>query len=268
MGWHSPRHLHHLAEVLRLAFADRNTFLGDPDFVDVPAFLSNNAYADSLRTTIDRSRATPSTSVRPGLGRTIEPEHTTHFSVIDAHGNAVALTTTINELYGSAVTVTGAGFLLNDEMDDFTSKIGVPNMFGLIQGEANAIAPEKRMLSAMTPTIVTDAAGEPVLVTGARGGPRIITAVLQVISNVIDFRMPIDAAVNAPRIHHQHLPDVLYYEAGGLDNTTIEALQAMGHTVEARSSYIGNAPTLLRRNGEWHGIADPRQGGKAAGTGN
>ncbi len=150
-------------------------------------------------------------------------------------------------------------------MDDFAAKPGEPNAFGLVQGEANAIEPGKRMLSAMTPTLVLAPDGEPLLITGARGGPRIIPAVFQVLSNVVDYGMDIAAAVSAPRIHHQHLPDILYYEAGGLPRETIGALEAMGHTVRPRNAYIGNSPSILRRPGRWTGVADPRAGGLAAG---
>lgn len=266
LGWNSPGTLHLLAEVMRRAFADRNHFLGDPDFVEIPlAMLVSREYAAERRADISPTMATPSEAVAPGvLAGVREPEHTTHFGVVDAAGNAVALTTTINELYGSAVTVAGAGFLLNDEMDDFTSKPGAPNLFGLVQGEANRIEPGKRMLSAMTPVIVLDPAGQPLLVSGARGGPRIITAVFQVLSNVVDHGMDVAAAVYAPRVHHQHLPDVLYFEAGGLSPTQVQALEALGHTVQPRDGYIGNAPSLLRRGGAWTGVADPRQGGAAA----
>jgi len=264
-AWHAPRALHRTGEAMRRAFADRNTFLGDPAFVDIPARLTERGYIDSLRATIDDAQSTPSPTVRPGLGVALESDHTTHFAVVDEYGNAVALTTTINDLYGSAVTVAGAGFLLNDEMDDFTSRPGVPNMYGLVQGAANSIEPGKRMLSAMTPTIVLARDGSPLLITGARGGPRIITAVLQVIGNVIDHDMDIGRAVWAPRLHHQHLPDVLFHEAGGLDSTTIAALAALGHTVRPYSGYIGNAPGILRRAGAWTGTADPRRGGLALG---
>lgn len=266
-GWHQPEHLHRTAEAMRRAFADRNAVLGDPDFADVPAArFTSEAYADSLRATIDPARATPSESIRPATAEveSSESDHTTHFSIVDATGNAVALTTTINNLYGAAVTVTGAGFLLNDEMDDFTAKVGAPNMFGLVQGAANAIEPRKRMLSAMTPTIVLDRTGAPLLVTGARGGPRIITAVLQVMSNVIDHGMPLERAVHAPRIHHQHLPDVLYFEEGGLLPADSAALEAMGHSVRPRDG-VGNAPAILRSGGRWVGVPDPRVGGKAGG---
>jgi gamma-glutamyltranspeptidase / glutathione hydrolase len=271
--WRSTQSLHLLAEAMRRAFADRNQFLGDPDFADVPAarFLSES-YAGRLRATIDSARATPSAEIRPGLDETAavmststaESDHTTHFSIVDALGNTVALTTTINELYGSAVTVAGAGFLLNDEMDDFTAKAGEPNMYGLVQGEANTIAPGKRMLSAMTPTIVLDSAGAVRLVTGARGGPRIITAVMQVLMNVVDHDMAPADAVHAPRIHHQHLPDALQYEAGGLLPDAVAALERMGHTVTSRDG-VGNAPAIVRVQGRWAGVPDPRVDGKAAG---
>lgn len=290
MGWHSAESLHVTAEAMRRAFADRNHYLGDSDFVDIPRTrLLSDTYHERLRETIDVDTVTPSSTVQPGgdqstrqsgsnrssaaapaLAAAAAPapgrdHHTTHFSIVDDLGNAVALTTTINSLFGSKVTVTGAGFLLNNEMDDFTSKPGEPNMFGLVQGEANAIAPEKRMLSAMTPVVVADENGDVLLVTGARGGPRIITAVFQVVSNVIDYDMSVAAAVDAPRIHHQHLPDVLYFERDGLTAAQIDSLAALGHTVEQRDGYIGNAPTVLRRDGAWHGIADPRQGGLAEG---
>jgi gamma-glutamyltranspeptidase / glutathione hydrolase len=264
-GWNSPRTLHLTAEAMRRAFADRNEFLGDSDFVPVPReqFLAS-AYADRLRAGIDEQRATPSAQVT--AGGSADGDHTTHFSIVDRHGNAVALTTTINSLYGSAVTVGGAGFLLNNEMDDFTAKPGVPNQFGLVQGEANAIEPGKRMLSAMTPTIVVRD-GAPVIVTGARGGPRIITAVWQVFSNIVDHGMPVGAAVNAPRIHHQHLPDILYYEAAGLPDAAIETLRTLGHDVRPRAGYVGVAPTIVRRGSQWLGVEDPRRGGARGAAG-
>ena len=265
MGWHSAAALHLTGEAMRRAFADRNHFLGDPAFVQFPReMLVSQEYADRLRATIDSDRATRSLDVRPGLMEQPEPANTTHFSIVDPAGNAVALTTTINELYGSAVTVSGAGFMLNDEMDDFAAKPGSPNMFGLVQGEANAIQPEKRMLSAMTPTIVLDTDGSVLLVTGARGGPRIITAVFQVISNIIDHDMDVGSAVHTPRIHHQHLPDVLYFEREGLTAEVIAELEALGHVVEPRGG-IGTAPTILRRDGVWTAVPDPRTGGLATG---
>ena len=202
LAWHSPEHLHLLAETMRRAFADRNHWLGDPDFVDFPReqFLSEE-YAAELRAGISLERATPSSEINPASGSDgSEAMHTTHYSVVDAAGNAVGLTTTINHGNGNAVVVEGAGFLLNNEMDDFASKPGSPNAFGLVQGEANAIAPYKRMLSAMTPTVVVRD-GQAYIVSGASGGPTIITGTLQVISNVIDFGMAINDAVRAPRVH-------------------------------------------------------------------
>ncbi|MEX1183373.1 MAG: gamma-glutamyltransferase [Gemmatimonadota bacterium] len=265
LGWHSQAALHLTGEAMRRAFADRNYFLGDPEFVVMPIdTLVSQEYADRLRAGIDRLQATPSTAVRPGIELRSEPEHTTHISVVDRRGNAVALTTTINDLYGSGVTVAGAGFVLNDEMDDFAAKPGTPNMYGLVQGYANAIEPGKRMLSAMTPTIVLDPEDDVLLVTGARGGPRIISAVFQVISNVVDYELEAAAAVHAPRIHHQHLPDVLYYESDGVTEAMISELREMGHTVMARSS-VGSAPTIVRRSGAWSAMSDPRSGGRAAG---
>jgi gamma-glutamyltranspeptidase/glutathione hydrolase len=263
LGWNSAQALHVTAEGMRRAFADRNHFLGDPDFVSIPRDqLLSLSYAADRRRSIGAT-ASPSAEVGPGLEVRREGTHTTHFSVVDRDGNVVAFTTTINSLYGSAVTVTGGGFLLNNTMDDFTAKPGAPNMFGLVQGEANAIRPGKRMLSAMTPTVVVAPDGEPLLVTGARGGPRIITAVFQVISNVVDHGMDVAAAVSAPRIHHQHLPDVLYFEPGGLSDEQIAALAALGHTIEERPGYIGAAPTILRRGDVWEGVPDPRLGGLA-----
>ena len=265
LGWHSPESLHLISEAMRRAFADRNHFLADPAFAQFPQeMLVSQQYADRWRGTIDASRATPSSQIRPGVSEQLEAQQTTHFSIVDAQGNAVALTTTINELYGSAVTVTGAGFLLNDEMDDFAAKPGSPNLFGLVQGEANAIQPEKRMLSAMTPTIVLDRDGRVLMITGARGGPRIITAVFQVISNVIDYGMDVVGAVHAPRIHHQHLPDAIAFERDGLPANLISALESLGHKVEPRGA-VGTAPTIVRRNNLWTAIPDPRTGGLAAG---
>ncbi|HKJ91740.1 MAG TPA: gamma-glutamyltransferase [Longimicrobiales bacterium] len=267
LGWHSPEALHLVTEAMRRAFADRNHYLGDPDFVDIPRQrLLSTAYADQRRAGISRDHATRSSDVHPGLGgANIEGPETTNFAVVDDKGDAVATTTTINFLYGSGVTVTGAGFLLNDEMDDFAAEPGKPNAFGLVQGEANAIQPGKRPLSAMTPTIVLGHDGRPMLVTGARGGPTIITAVYQIMSNVIDYGMGIEAAVATPRIHHQHLPDTLYYEQHGLTRATIQALTAMGHHVAPRRGYVGEGPSILRVGEHWTGTADPRLGGGAVG---
>ena len=256
--WHSADAVHLTAEAMRRAFAVRNHYLGDPDFVSVPtADLLSESHIAQLRATIQLDRATPSAEVTPGLGMDREGDHTTHFSVVDGKGGAVALTTTINTGYGSRVVVSGAGFLLNNEMDDFAAKPGAPNGYGLVQGESNAIQPHKRMLSSMTPTIVLDRGGAPLLVTGASGGPRIISAVWQIVSNVVDHGMDANAAVSAPRVHHQHLPDRLSVEGDGFPEALLDALRARGHDVRAGGG-VGVGASIVRRNGTWHGMADPR----------
>ncbi len=254
--------LHLWIEAMRRAFTDRNRFLGDPDFVAMPlARLTSKRYAAELRRGIDPGRATPSAAM-PAV---VEGSHTTHYSIVDPEGNAVAITTTLNDDFGSALTVDGAGFLLNDEMDDFASKPGSPNLYGLIQGEANAIQPGKRMLSAMAPTIVLDPSGRLALVAGSPGGPRIISAVAQVLSNVIDHDMSLADAVCAPRIHHQALPDSLYYEAGGITADQRAALEAMGHALRGRPLTIGDVNAVLVTPQGLQGLADPRRSGGAAG---
>jgi gamma-glutamyltranspeptidase/glutathione hydrolase len=254
--------MHLQSEAMRRAYADRNALLGDPDFVTMPlARLLSKAYAASLRTTIDPHRATP---VPPPSGVRSEGTETTHYSIVDAQGDAVSCTTTLNNDFGSAVTVTGAGFLLNDEMDDFTSAPGKANLFGLVQGEANAIAPGKRMLSAMTPSIVLDPAGQLFLVLGSPGGSRITTAVYQVISDVIDQRMPLAEAIAAPRLHHQAQPDIVYVERAGFVPPSLDSLETMGHRVHAWG-YKTDVNALARTPAGWLGVADPRRGGGAAG---
>lgn len=265
-GFLSADHVHLYAEAARRAFADRNVYLADPDFVDVPlAAMVSAGYAAERRAGIRRDAATPSVHIDPGLGPVPgEPGHTTHYSVIDGHGNAVAVTTTINSLYGSRVTVTGAGFLLNNEMDDFTARPGVPNQYGLVQGAANAIEPGKRMLSAMAPTIVLRDDGSPFLILGSPGGPTIISTVAQVISNMLDFGMTLPEAVAAPRIHHQHLPDQLRYELDGLERAVVAALERFGHDVAERDGYQGDVTAIVvEPDGSFLGVADPRRGGTA-----
>jgi gamma-glutamyltranspeptidase / glutathione hydrolase len=269
LGWHSAPAVHVQAEAMRRAFAVRNDALGDPDFVTVDvARLSSKAFARELQASISMDHATPSTQVSGRSGISHDGPHTTHFSVVDAAGNAVALTTTINSSFGSAVTVTGGGFLLNDEMDDFAAKPGSPNQFGLVQGEANAIAPGKRMLSAMTPTIVLGDDGRPALVTGGSGGPLIITTAWAVLSNVLDYGMNVGSAMSAPRMHHQHLPDQIALEQNGFDVSVQQALETRGHRLTffavPRSGWTV-AATIERRGGEWHGMADPRLHGESAG---
>jgi gamma-glutamyltranspeptidase / glutathione hydrolase len=268
VGFLSREHVHLFTEAAKRAYADRNAYLADMDFVDVPlAEMVSERYAAERRREIRMDRATPSAGTGPGLRPPPgESDHTTHYSVTDAHGNAVAVTTTVNSLYGSRVTVTGAGFLLNNEMDDFTALPGVPNQYGLVQGAANAIEPGKRMLSAMTPTIVLDAAGQPRLLLGSPGGATIISTVAQIISNVVDFGMTLPEAVAAPRLHHQHLPDVLHYERDGLRAETVAGLAAMGHDVQARSGYQGDVTAIVvEPDGSFLGVADPRKGGAAVG---
>jgi gamma-glutamyltranspeptidase/glutathione hydrolase len=259
----TPQYAHLLAEAMRRGFMDRNRWLGDPDFVSMPLErLLSKSYAARLRAEIDPLHATPTpAAASEGAGGV----HTTHYSIVDAKGNAASVTTTLNGGFGSAVTVTGAGFLLNNEMDDFTSAPGKPNMYGLVQGEANAIAPRKRMLSAMTPSIVLDRDGQLLMVVGTPGGPTIITTVAQVILNVLDQGMTLPAAVAAPRIHHQALPDVIRYERGGLSDATVGALRAMGHQVEARRGTSGIVAAIARVAGGWVGVADPRYAGGAVG---
>ena len=268
-GWHSPRELSLLAEGLRRGFAVRNTLLGDPDFVTIPTSrLLSQSYADTLASTIVLDHATPSSAIQVGGGAAVEGHQTTHFSIVDAQGGAAAVTTTINGTFGAAAVVPGAGFLLNDEMDDFTVEPGKPNMFGLVQGENNAIAPGKRMLSSMTPTIVLGENGKVLLVTGASGGPTIISSAFQVMSNVIDFGMDIGGAVRAPRVHHQHLPDILFYEDGGLTTQTLDALRTMGYTTKGLppgDNGIGIGASILRRGNFIYGTPDPRVPGAAEG---
>jgi gamma-glutamyltranspeptidase/glutathione hydrolase len=269
LRWHSAREIHLIAEAWKRAFADRNHYLTDPDFAAMPIdVLTSDEYA-RMRASSIGDRATPSAAVEPaveGFAAPREGMHTTHLSIVDRFGNAVAITTTLNSWYGSKVTVTGAGFVLNNEMDDFTSRPGTPNQYGLVQGEANAVTPGKRMLSAMTPTVVMDPQGKLFMVTGTPGGPTIITTVFQTISNVIDHGMALGSAVVAPRVHHQHLPDRIEYEAGGLPPEVVAELRAMGHTVSEESGYSGDVQAILiRPDGALEGFSDPRQGGRALG---
>lgn len=273
MAWHSPAMIHLLAEAWKRAYADRNEYLGDPDFVDNPRVqLVSSEYGAERRASISLERATPSTEVAPGLGPYEAEQNTTHLSVVDPAGNAVSMTTTINSFYGIKAVVGGAGFILNNEMEDFSAKPGTANMFGLVQGEANAIAPGKRMLSAMTPTIVTRPDGSLFFVVGSPGGATIITNVSQNIMNMVDYRMNVVESVHAPRLHHQHLPDRIDYERGALDSATIAALEAMGHTLRERHSeqslypFIGDIQAIMvLPDGTRVGVSDPRRGGAAVG---
>jgi gamma-glutamyltranspeptidase / glutathione hydrolase len=257
--------IHYMAEVMRRYYADRSEHLADPDFHPVPtAALLDPQYMRKRAAGIDRERATPSDEIGPGGFPRPERTETTHYNVVDEEGNAVAVTYTLNGGYGSGVTVPGLGFLLNNEMDDFSAKPGEPNLFGLVQGEANAIAPRKRPLSSMTPTIILRD-GKLDMLLGAPGGSRIITAVLQVFLNVVDFGMNLQDAIDAPRFHHQWKPDRLEFEKG-FSPDTIELLRQKGHHIDAlRYVVIARVEGIRLRNGWLEGGSDGRGDGKAAG---
>jgi gamma-glutamyltranspeptidase / glutathione hydrolase len=256
---------HYLAEVMRRYYADRSAYLGDPDFVSNPiASLLDPAYIRSRRATIDPEHETPSQQIKAGLSALSEGMDTTHFDVVDQEGNLAAVTYTLNGAYGSGVTVPGAGFLLNNEMDDFAAKPGAANQFDLVQGEKNSIAPGKRPLSSMTPTIILKD-GKPFLVLGAPGGSTIISAVLQVIVNVIDFHMNVQNAVDFPRIHHQWEPDRLDFERG-ISPDTIALLKRMGYKIEeAHPLVLARVEAIEISDGWLEGGHDDRGPGKAEG---
>ena len=266
LGFGSPETLHIQVEAWRRAYADRNHRVADPEFFDVPvALLTSMDYADQRAATISPEAATPSSEVGPAEWPPAESEDTTHYSIVDAEGNAVSVTTTVNSFFGSKVTVAGAGFLLNNDMDDLAAKPGTPNQFGLVQGENNAIAPGKRMLSSMSPSIALDPDGELFMVTGTPGGATIITSVFQTLSNVVDHGMGVVAAVEAPRIHHQHLPDQIFHEPGGLAPETVAALEALGHTVVEAGRLQADIQMILVEDGKLTSWSDPRRGGAARG---
>jgi gamma-glutamyltranspeptidase/glutathione hydrolase len=262
-GAGSADSLHFLAEAMRRYFADRSEYLGDPDFVNVPVSgLLGPGYIAGLRRSIDPRRATPSRDLRAGKPAPTEGSETTHYSIVDTEGNVVAVTYTLNGGYGSGVTAAKLGFLLNNEMDDFAAKPGTPNLYGLVQGEANAIQPEKRPLSSMTPTIVLRD-GRFYLVLGSPGGPTIINTVLQVLVNIVDFGMNVQEAVDSPRIHHQWLPDELRMEHG-FSPDTVSLLKSRGHRIRTVSS-MGEVAAILS-DGVWlQGAADSRAEGTAKG---
>jgi gamma-glutamyltranspeptidase/glutathione hydrolase len=248
---------------MRRAYADRAAYLGDPAMVTAPlARLMSRRYAAQLRANIDPSRATPSREIRDDLLLPREGENTTHFSVIDRYGNAVANTYTLNFSYGVGLVAEGTGVLLNNELDDFAARPATPNAYGLIGGDANAPGPNKRPLSSMTPTIVTKN-GRPLIVTGSPGGSRIITSVLQVVVNLIDRNMDVAEAVSAPRIHHQWSPDRVIAEQG-LPNDVVTALEGLGHKIERRPYGGTSANTILVTPRGFAGAADPRTRGSLA----
>ena len=270
----SARYAHLLGSAYQRAFVDRNSQLADPAFYQVPiAKLTDKQYAGRLRAGIPPMHATPTADVEREMAtlRPAEPAkaahegmETTHYSVVDEAGDAVATTTTLNALFGSGVYVREGGFFLNDEMDDFAAQPGKPNMFGLVQGEANAIQPGKRMLSAMSPTIVLDRDGSLLLVVGSRGGPRIITSTSQVILNVLDQHMILSDAMSAPRLHHQALPDSLRIERNGLDPAVMDSLRAMGYAV-GWTGGIGLVNAIMKVRGGYEGMSDPRSSGQPVG---
>ena len=265
-GFGSSYTIHYLVEAMKRVYADRAEYLGDPDFVEIPLEkLLSKEYAKTIANEIDTLFATPSSKIVRSVSPPEEGSHTTHYSVVDKWGNVVSVTTTINSYFGSMVAVDGAGFFLNNEMDDFSAKPGTPNQFGLLGNKANSIQPGKRMLSSMTPTIVLKN-GKPFLILGSPGGSTIITSVLQVILNVIDFGMNIQEAVDAPRIHHQWYPDVVYYEKRGLPLDVIENLGKRGHKLVERRGFQGEVQAILiDENGVKYGAADPRGYGFAMG---
>ncbi len=265
-GHNASATLHLMAEAMRQAFADRAEYMGDPDHADVPARgLLSKRYATLVAAGIRPGVARTSETVGRGDPWPFEKESTTHYSVVDGAGGAVACTTTLNGSYGSGVTVAGAGFLLNNEMDDLAAAPGRPNMYGLIQGERNAVAPRRRPLSSMTPTLIMKN-GEVLVVAGTPGGPTIINTVLQIVINVIDFRMNAAEAVFAPRIHHQWLPDRIVHERWGFPEDVTAALRRMGHVLDTRAR-MGDAHVIARdpETGILSGASDPRGGGRAAG---
>jgi len=272
MGWHSSQEVHTMLEVMRRAYADRAVYLGDPDFARIPvAGLISKAYAEKRRSDIDPEKATDSKSVGAGDPAPYESASTTHFSVVDKDGMLVSNTYTLNDSFGAAVTV--SGFLLNDEMDDFASRPGTPNLYGLVQGEANAIQPHKRPLSSMTPTFVLKD-GKPFLVLGSPGGGTIINSVLQVIVNVVDFGMTAQQAVDEPRFHHQWLPDEVGWEAFEFPRDTWDALVKMGYVFHKTPGLvssktpgaIGDVETIaFDADGVRLGASDARRGGVSVG---
>lgn len=261
MGFHSAEAINHIVEVERRAYADRAEYMGDPDFVEVPieALLDTTYIAKRMQDFVI-GKAGKSENIHPGLE---ESEETTHFSIIDEEGNAVSVTTTINTNYGSRLVVGGAGFILNNEMDDFSAKPGAPNAFGLVGNQANAIAPNKRMVSSMMPTIVLDKNNQPYMIVGTPGGSTIITSVLQSILNIMEFELTPEEAVNTPKFHHQWKPDVLYIEAD-FPNNIAEELIEMGYTIEKRSP-IGRTELILIDEEGIHSVADKRGDDSAAG---
>jgi gamma-glutamyltranspeptidase/glutathione hydrolase len=264
-GSNSPRTIHLMAEAERRAFADRSEYPGDPEFVKVPVNqLINKKYLSDRMKTFDESRASLSQDIRSGSPEGYESEQTTHYSVVDAMGNAVSTTTTLNNTFGNSIVVDSAGFLLNNQMDDFSVKPGFPNMYGLVGGEANSVRPGKRMLSSMTPAIV-EKEGRLHLVLGSPGGSTIPTTVFQVVVNVLDFGMNMGQAVDAARFHHQWLPDWISYEKNGIDSLTVEKLKVMGHVLRERYALGSINAIMMLPDGKKAGGADKRGNNSSCG---
>ncbi|AFY46538.1 gamma-glutamyltranspeptidase [Nostoc sp. PCC 7524] len=284
-GWHHPQALHLMTEAMKITYSDRSQYLGDPDFVKIPLqALLSLSYAQKRRAEIDLNKATPATQIKPiapeilqgfpqvkipltrklQLANRYESPETSHLNVIDAERNAVSLTFTVNYGYGSGVVASGTGILLNNEMDDFAAAPGVPNVFGLVGNEANAIAPRKTPLSSMTPTIITEN-GRLRMVVGAPGGSTIITQVLQVMLNVLEYNMDIGAAVSVPRIHHQWLPDELRIEPWGLDALTLQDLRRRGHNIKESQPWGNINAIAVTTDGTLESAADPRGEGSPRG---
>jgi len=262
MGHNSANYIHTLTETMKLAYADRSRYLGDPDFYNVPVeWLTSKSYADELRKKISPIRSTPSSEIMPGKKPAYESDETTHYSVVDKDGNYVSNTYTLNFTYGSGIVVEGTGILLNNEMDDFSAKPGTANGFGLIGGEANAVAARKRPLSSMTPTIVFKE-GKPIMALGSPGGSTIITVVLQTLLNVVDHDMNIAQATSVPRIHHQWFPDILRLEPG-INRDTVELLRAKGHKTYLGKT-LGSMQGIMSIGGNLYGASDPRRPGAKA----
>ena len=256
-GFGSADAMQLMAEAEKRAYADRSEYLGDPDFVKVPwQALTSKAYAKSLAAGIDLNKATPSSDIRPGKLAPYESNQTTHFSVVDKDGNAVAVTYTLNTTFGTGIVAGNTGILMNNEMDDFSAKPGVPNVYGLVGGEANAVGPKKRPLSSMSPTIVVKD-GKTWLVTGSPGGSRIITTVLQMVVNTIDFGMNVAEATNAPRFHHQWLPDELRVEKG-FSPDTLKLLTQKGQNVVVKPAMGSTQSIMVGPDGTLYGASDPR----------
>ncbi|EPB5428468.1 gamma-glutamyltransferase [Escherichia coli] len=256
-GFGSADAMQIMAEAEKYAYADRSEYLGDPDFVKVPwQALTNKAYAKSIADQIDINKAKPSSEIRPGKLAPYESNQTTHYSVVDKDGNAVAVTYTLNTTFGTGIVAGESGILLNNQMDDFSAKPGVPNVYGLVGGDANAVGPNKRPLSSMSPTIVVKD-GKTWLVTGSPGGSRIITTVLQMVVNSIDYGMNVAEATNAPRFHHQWLPDELRVEKG-FSPDTLKLLEAKGQKVALKEAMGSTQSIMVGPDGELYGASDPR----------